>query len=200
MQPAQPQRHFVPPPTGLEGRELEFGRAMRSMIQIFQEQLPYEHQFNDALVKAILTGFEFARKHNLVAEWTQHQIETLHPVLKRVKAIMERSGDAEMAMVGVFDRPSCHVQLLEYTEKERGARTFPCPFKRVYDQSSKLGQHNFTLEEFHEQWCKATWQGYAQYLGVEAEVTPCDGGMVTVRLTEESMARVATPAEASASR
>ncbi|GIW11094.1 MAG: hypothetical protein KatS3mg061_2151 [Dehalococcoidia bacterium] len=194
----EPKRHpFVPPPTGLEGREQELGWAVRALVRTLSDRTPYPHEFNDALVKSTLTHLEFCRQHGLVKEMQQHQVKTLEPVLRRVKMVMEKAGDPELALVGMFDRTACHYQLVKFTEVEPGVRRFPCPFRLVLEQGRRIGQYHMELADVHEQWCVATWQGYADYLGVKLEISPCDGGMVEVRLAQPALAS-ATAAETAA--
>lgn len=182
---AEQKRHpFVPPPTGLEGREEELGMAVRALVRTLSDRAPYPHEFNDALVKSTLTHIQFCRNHGLVKEMQEHQVKTLEPVLKRVKMVMEKAGDPELGLVGMFDRTACHYQLVKYTEVEPGVRRFPCPFKLVLEQGKRIGQYDMTIEDVHQQWCVPTWRGYADYLGIAIDVSECHGEMVEVRLKQ----------------
>jgi hypothetical protein len=183
-----------PAPTGIEGREEDFGHAVAALIKTFSNRQPYEHEFNDALVKAHLTFYEFARELNAIPMMQEHEQKTMSPILTRVKAQIEETGDKELALVGMMDATACHYQLVKKVEAEPLARTFPCPYSRVHAISSRIGQHTFPLQEMHDNFCKSRYYGFAKQLGVDIEVSDCHGEECTVRiLSDTDKVPVSTP-------
>lgn len=174
-----------PEPTGIQGREEDFGHAVAALVKTFSNRQPYEHEFNDALVKSHLEHLEFARMHDLVPEMQEHGLRTMRPILKRVRASMEEEGDKEIALVGMIDATACSYQLYKTIDEEPLARTFPCPYARVHSVGSKIGQFTFSIDEMHEQFCKARYQKYAAELGVDIDISDCHGDSCTVRILDE---------------
>ncbi len=185
-QQAKPVRGpHKPAPTGIEGREEEFGKAVSALVKTFADRVPYAHEFNDALVKSHLSHLEFVRQHNLVDEFIEHDMKTMRPILTRVAQAIELTGDREQALVGMFDGTACHYQLVKETVEEPGARSFPCPYTLVLEQGGRIGQFSFTIEDIHELWCKPRYYGFAREMNVAIEVSDCHGDWCTVRLLDD---------------
>ena len=146
--------------------------AVRMLFQTYTDVIPYPHKFNDALIKAHLTGLDFAIKHNLWKEKAEHEAGILGPILERIKE-RAKEGGPDKALHGMFEANSCNYQLFEkIVNNKEGERSFPCPYKEMLEIVSILGTFTITWEDVHEKWCKPLWQSFARNLGIEVEVIP----------------------------
>lgn len=171
--------------TGFEGREEELGKAVAVVIKTLTNTQPYPHEINDALVKMHLTAVQFAKKHGLLKELVQHDIETMAPINKRMKNIIEKSGNREIALIALTERTGCHFQLVLETHVEPGKRSWKSPFRRVLDVSRKIGQFDLTEKEIHEVWIKPRLEGYARDMGVNMKVSDWnENGDVSIELVD----------------
>lgn len=157
--------------SGFEGREELLGRAVAMAIRTLKDSVPYQHEMNDALVKMHLSSVQFAKDQGRMREYVQHDIKTMMPMLGRMKAIIEKTGDREIALVGMFDRTPCLYQLCLDLEASPGRRTFTFPFTHVLEVARRIGQFDLTSEEIHESWLKPRFYGYAEVLGVKIPVS-----------------------------
>jgi hypothetical protein len=157
--------------SGFEGREEMLGRAVAIAIRTLKDSIPYQHEMNDALVKMHLNSVQFAKNKGMSAEYVQHDIRTMMPMLSRMKAIIERTGDREVALVGMFERTPCLYQLCLDLDVSPGRRTFTFPFTHVLEISRKIGQFDLTDEELHDIWLRPRLLGYAEAMGVKIQVS-----------------------------
>lgn len=167
------------PVTGFEGREDELGKAVALAIRTLKDGIPYQHEMNDALVKMHLNSLQFAKNKGVTAAYVEHDIAMMRPALQQVREEIERTGDRELALQGIFDSSSLY-QLCLDVEAEPGKRRFTFPFTTVLTIARRIGQFDLTDEEVHEIWLKPRLLGYAQVLGVDLEVSPigADGKVV----------------------
>lgn len=173
------------PASGLEGREGELGKAVALAIRTLKDAMPYQHEMNDALVKMHLNSVQFAKNKGLARQYVEHDVRTMQPMLQRIRAMIDQTGDRELALVGMFDRTSCLYQLCLDLEAAPGRRSFSFPFSRVLEISRKIGQFDLTDAEVHETWLKPRLQGYAEVLGVRIHVSDIGpDNKVTVTLAD----------------
>jgi hypothetical protein len=169
--------------SGFEGREELLGQAVSLAIRTLKDSMPYQHEMNDALVKMHLNSVQFAKNKGLLAAYVAHDVKAMEPMLQRMRAEIERTGDREIALVGMFERTACLYQLCLDLEVTPGRRTFTFPFSHVLSISRRIGQFDLTDEEMHEHWLKARLEGYAAVLGVNIDVSAIGpDGKVTVSL------------------
>jgi hypothetical protein len=169
--------------SGFEGREQLLGNAVALAIRTLKDSVPYQHEMNDALVKMHLTALQFAKNKGLVDEFVAHDIRTMQPMLQRMKGIIEKTGDKETALVGMFDRTTCLYQLCLDLSGSNGKREFTFPFSTVLEMGRRIGQFDMTDREVHELWIKPRLQGYAQVMGVGLKVSDIGAdGKVIVNL------------------
>ena len=159
------------PASGLEGREGELGKAVALAIRTLKDAMPYQHEMNDALVKMHLNSVQFAKDKGLMAEYVAHDIAAMRPMLQRVRAEIERTGDRELALQGIFDRSACLYQLCLDVQAEPGKRSFTFPFSTVLTIARRIGQFDLTDAEVHETWLRPRLQGYARELGVDFDIS-----------------------------
>jgi hypothetical protein len=166
--------------SGFEGREELLGKAVALAIRTLKDSAPYQHEMNDALVKMHLTALQFAKNKGLVDELVAHDIKTMQPMLQRMKAIIDKTGDKEIALVGMFDRTTCLYQLCLDLTGSNGRREFTFPFTTVLTIGRRIGQFDMTDQEVHEMWIKPRLTGYAQVMGVALSVSDiaADGKVV----------------------
>jgi hypothetical protein len=194
--PAEAKQKTIGQYTGWEGRERELGLILNMVNRTLGHNDGYQHEVNDALVKAHLTSMQFAKDQNLVKEAVAHEVETQMPMLKRVGKMIERTGDKELALRAIFDQTTCHWQLVLDTEMKPGLRRYKSPYGHVLKQTTALGQHDFDEKWIHENWTTPRYQAYAQILGVELDISPWqDDGMITVKIKDGG---AAAPAKTSA--
>jgi len=171
--------------SGFEGKEELLGKSVALVLKTLGNSMPYQHEMNDALVKAHLNMVQFAKNINKLDDLVTHDIATMAPLLARVKGIIEKTGDKEIALVGMFERTACHYQLALDTVAEPGKRTFTSPYRVVLEASKRLGQFDLTEQFLHENWTTPKLLGYAAVLGVNIKVSPWqDDGVVTVELAD----------------
>ncbi len=157
--------------SGFEGREEMLGKAVALAIRTLKDSFPYQHEMNDALVKMHLNSVQFAKNHGLAAAYVEHDVKTMQPMLQRMKGIIEKSGDKEVALIGMFDRTTCLYQLCMDLTASPGKREFTFPFSTVLNISRKIGQFDLTDQEVHDIWLKPRLLGYAEVLGVKIKVS-----------------------------
>lgn len=171
--------------SGFEGREDMLGRAVALALRTLKDTVPYQHEMNDALVKMHLNSVQFAKNHGLSAAYVEHDVRTMQPMLQRMKAIIDKTGDREVALIGMFDRTTCLYQLCMDLEAAPGRRTFTFPYSTVLAISRRIGQFDLTDAEMHELWLRPRLLGYAAVLGVAIEVSDIGpDNKVTVRLRD----------------
>jgi hypothetical protein len=171
--------------SGFEGREELLGQAVALAIRTLKDSVPYQHEMNDALVKMHLTALQFAKDKGLVKELVEHDIKTMQPMLARMKGIIDKTGEKEIALIGMFDRTACLYQLCLDLKVEKGRREFTFPFTMVLNISRRIGQFDMTSEEVHELWMKPRLHGYAACVGVKIDVSDIGAdGKVVVKLVD----------------
>jgi hypothetical protein len=144
--------------------------ALRSLYMTYDSTYPYDHKFNEALVKDQLRNLEFSVKKGINEDQVDHYIMTNEPVLKRIKALVEQEG-AERALVELFDDEPCSYQLFEHITVREGERSFPCPYKSNLENGKKWLK-TFTIEwsDVCNKWCIPIWKRSAEIIGMEVDV------------------------------
>jgi len=169
--------------TGFEGREAEIGKAVQLALKTMANSAGYQHEMNDALVKARLQAMQFAKDNGLMEQYVEHDIKTMRPINTRVGMVIEKTGDKEAALVGLCERTACHYHLVLETETEPGVRRWKSPWGTVLNACKRMEMFDLTEEEIHNTWFKPRILGYAKDMGVEIEVSDWnDDGIVEIRL------------------
>jgi hypothetical protein len=171
--------------SGFEGREEELGKSINVVLRTLSNHAGYAHEINDALVKAHLNAMQFAKDHDMMADYVAHDVKTMEPINERMKNIIRKTGQKEIALVGLFDRTACHFQLALENEAASDVRRWKEPFGHVLKQCKKIGQFDLTVEEIHEHWTKPRLHGYATSMGVELEISDIgEDGWITCTLMD----------------
>ncbi len=154
--------------------------ALRSMYMTYDATYPYDHKFNETLVKDQLRNLQFSVEKGINAEQIDHYIMTNEPILKRIKTLVEKEG-SEKALVNLFDDEPCSYQLFEHINVKEGERSFPCPYKSNLEHGKKWLK-TFTIEwsDVCNKWCIPIWKRSADIIGIKIEVKT--GETCSVRL------------------
>jgi hypothetical protein len=163
------------------GREALLGLAMTQLVRTLNHNQSYQHEMNDALVKMTLDHIMFAKRNGLLKQMVDEDIHSQRQQLERVRKLIERTGNRDLAIVGIFEQTACFFQLVDRTERAPGRVTYRSPYRTVLAQTVRMGIHDLSEREIHETWTIPRMQAYARVLGVELDVTPWrEDGMVTV--------------------
>ena len=172
------------------GREKELGMAVETVIKTLSNSRPYQHEPNDALIKATLTSVQFAKDHGLLEEKIDHEVETQSFLIKRVAKLMKQTGNTELGLIGLTERTACFYQLAIDYQRDGDSIRWKSPYGNVLAQTRRLGQHDFTEEWLHENYTIPLMAKQAAMMGMVAEISPWqEDGWVTMRLVQpESVA------------
>jgi hypothetical protein len=157
--------------SGFEGREKLLGDAVSMALRTLDDNTTYPHDMNDALVKMHLSSVQFAKDNGRIADYVAHDVKTMQPMLQRLKGMIEKTGEKEIALAGIFDRTTCLYQLCLDLKSEPGKRSFTFPYTKVLELSRKSGEFNLTDRDVHELWMKPRLKGYAEVLGVRLDIS-----------------------------
>jgi len=171
--------------TGFEGREATLGKYIQIAMKTMANSAGYQHELNDALVKARLQAMQFAKDNNMMAEYVAHDVKTMAAINDRVGMVIEKTGDTEAALVGLCERTACHYHLVLETEAEPGKRSWKSPWGNVLNACKRLEMFDLTEQEIHETWFIPRIKGYADAMGVDVKVSDWnDDGIVTIELAD----------------
>jgi len=166
--------------SGYEGRESELGLSMSILLKMLGHHAGYAHEMNDPLVKAHLTAIQFAKNMGALDQYVAYDIKNMEPINLRMKQIIEKTGNPEIAIIALFDRTACHYALALTSAGDGLSRTWKDPFGWVLTQCRKIGQFDLTPQEIHETWTTPRLVGYGNTMGVKMHVSPWqEDGMIT---------------------
>jgi hypothetical protein len=180
------------PKYNFSGRELEVGLATSKMIKTLNSNSAYQHEMNDALVKMTLEFMQYAKKQGKLEEVAREDAMTQFPMLSRVGKYIEMSGKKELALAAITDQTTCFFQLVAQVERSPGMMTYRAPYGHVLEQTRRMGMHDLTEQEIHEQWTMPHIEVWSDMLGVEIVITDWqEDGMITLYIPEiaEAMAQ-----------
>ena len=169
----------------VSGREEMLGRYVAAAIKTLNANRVYQHEMNDALVKMTLNYIQFAKNNDMMDEIVDLEIETQFPLMSRVRQMIEKTGNSELALIAVTEQTACFYQLVDTTIREPGKLTYKSPFGTVLAQTRRLGMHDLTEQEIHENWYVPRIMGYAEAMGVKIKVSDWnDEGVITLEVEE----------------
>jgi hypothetical protein len=176
------------PEHDFEGREKTLGEAVATAIKIMNVESGYQHEMNDALVKMTLNFIQFSKDHDLIDEMVAEEIATGMPMMSRVRKMIEKTGNKDLALIAVTEQTACFYQLVFETQREPGKLTYKSPFGNVLSSTRRLGMHDLTEQEIHEIWTVPRIKGAGMLLGVDLQVTEWqEDGMITISLPAEDL-------------
>ena len=180
-----PKSSFKGATTGFEGKEAKIGKAVQLALKTIASSAGYEHEMNDALVKARLHAMQFAKDNDMMEAYVEHDIKTMEPINSRVGMIIAKTGDKEAALVGLAERTACHYHLVFETEIEPGKRTWKSPWGNVLNACKRMKMFDLTEQEIHETWYVPRIKGFAKAMGVDIKVSDWnDDGIITLELVD----------------
>ena len=144
------------------------GDAFNAMVQIHGITRPYQHKFNDALVKAHLSYLEFLIKSGKDKEYLQFDLAFLSPLFKRVKGRAKKAGK-DYVLTGMFEGTGCSFLLYEKIYKRPNERLIVCPFREGVGHNKFL-KTTLTIEDVCNKYCIPRWTGHGKACGVEVKV------------------------------
>jgi hypothetical protein len=163
------------------GREEAIGFAMATVIRTLNHDRAYAHQMNDALVKMTLDHVQAAKTTGTLEAILEQDVRSTAQQLERVRRLIERTGNRDLALVAIFEQTTCFFQLVDRTERSPGSVTYRSPFGQVLGETTRMGIHDLTEREIHEIWTVPRMKAYARILGVELDVSPWrEDGLITV--------------------
>jgi hypothetical protein len=181
----KPKSSFKGAKTGFEGREAEIGKAVQMALKTMANSAGYQHEMNDALVKARLHAMQFAKDMGIMDKYVEHDIKTMAPINERVAMVIQKTGDKEAVLVGLCERTACHYHLVLETDAEPGKRSWKSPWGHVLNACKRLNMFDLTEQEIHETWYVPRIMGFAKAMGVDVKVSDWnEDGIVTLELVD----------------
>ena len=160
------------------------GVAVGKAIKTISNDTPYQHEMNDALVKAHLTNIQFAKDHGLLKEMIDHEVKTQAPMIVRVGKMIREGGSPELATIALTERTACFYQLVQDYQRTGTTMRWKSPFGNVLTVTRQLGQHNLTEQEIHEVYTVPLMQKQAEVMGMQVAISPWQAdGWVTMTIT-----------------
>jgi len=149
----------------------EIGKALNVLFKTYSHTMPYQHKFNDALIKAWLNCVDFAVSKGEQKEFVEHYITTMKPILQRGKAKMATLGN-DAALMTMFEGTMCSVQLFEEITVKPNERSFSCPYKGILEVCKPLKMFSIEWKDVCNNLCVPLYTGFGKEMGVEIKMTP----------------------------
>lgn len=169
------------------------GLAVARAIQVTSVMDPYQHELNDAVVKAQLTALQFAKNNGMMAAYVDHETTTQTPMLMRVGKLISLGGSPELGLISLTERTACFYQMVLDYERTGMTIRWKSPYGPVLNAGKGIGQFDMTEQEVHEQFTVPVMRKRAAIMGMDVEFSPWQAdGWITMT------ARMKAPAVASA--
>jgi hypothetical protein len=131
-------------------QQTNVGLAVARAIQVISVTEPYQHELNDAVVKAQLTALQFAKNNNMMAAYVEHETSTQTPMLSRVGKLVAMGGSPELALISITERTACFYQMVLDYKRDGMTIRWKSPYGPVLAAGTPLGQFNMTEQEVHD--------------------------------------------------
>jgi len=159
------------------------GLAVAKAIKTISNSTPYQHEMNDALVKAHLTDIQFAKDHGLLKEMIDHEVKTQTPMIVRVGKLIREGGSPELATIALTERTACFYQLVQSYQRTGTTMRWKSPYGNVLAVTRQLGQHDLTEQEIHEVYTVPLMQRQAEVMGMQLDISPWQAdGWITMTI------------------
>jgi hypothetical protein len=159
------------------------GLAVAKAIKTISNDTPYQHEMNDALVKALLTNLQFAKDNGMVKELIDHEVKTQSFMLARVGNMIRSGGSPELGTIALTERTACFYQLVQNYQRTGTTIRWKAPYGNVLAVSRPIGQHNLTEQEVHEIYTVPLMQKQAEVMGMQLDISPWQAdGWVTMTI------------------
>ena len=157
------------------------GLAVARAIQVVSVTEPYQHELNDAVVKAQLTALQFAKDHSMTAAMVDHEVKTQTPMLVRVGKLLGMGGNPELGLIAITERTACFYQMVLDYERDGMTIRWKSPYGPVLAAGTRIGQFNMSEREVHENYTVPAMQKRAAIMGMEVSFSPWqDDGWITM--------------------
>ncbi|MCC5794691.1 MAG: hypothetical protein JJT85_08135 [Chromatiales bacterium] len=168
---------FTPEQTELLGRNLA------RVIKTVRNDVPYQHEGNDALIKATLTSIQFAKDNDMLEELIDHEVRTQTPMIARVSRMIDEGANPELALIAMTSRTACWYHLVEEYVREGMTIRWRAPYGNVLAVSVPMGQHDMTEQEVHDIYTIPLLQRQAAVMGMELDISPVgEDGWITMTM------------------
>ncbi|MBN2108498.1 MAG: hypothetical protein JW832_13820 [Deltaproteobacteria bacterium] len=159
--------------------------AIKSLYMTYDTTSPYQHKFNEVLAKQQLRSLQFHLNNGTEKAYVQHSITTAEPLLKKMKALVEKEG-GEQGLYSMFEGTSTSYQLFEHINVAPGRRSFPCPYRELLANCKKyLLTFSMDLSDVCTKYCTPLWTGIGETLGISLAVEPGDTCTVALTTTDK---------------
>ena len=145
------------------------GKGLAALFSTYSDTLPYQHRFNDELVKNHLLFLGFLKREGLVNKFLAYNLERMSFILDRIKDLVGKEGK-EKALFSLFE--GTNYQLYEAINVEEGRRSFACPYEPIIEMSKRSGGFGFDRQFVCDNWCIPKWEGFSNNIGVQLEYQP----------------------------
>ncbi len=160
------------------------GLAVAKSIKTISNDTPYQHEPNDALVKAHLTTVQFAKDNGMVKELIEHEAKTQMFMINRVGKMIRDGGSLELGTIALTERTACFYQLVQEYQRTGTTMRWKAPYGNVLAVSVPLGQHNLTEQEIHDIYTRPLMELQAEIMGIEVDVSDIDAdGWITMTVS-----------------
>lgn len=148
------------------------GLAVAKAIKTISNDTPYQHETNDALIKAHLTTIQFAKDTGVLNELIEHEARTQMPMIARVGNMIRGGGSPELGTIALTERTACFYQLVQNYQRTGTTMKWKAPYGNVLAITRQLGQHNLTEQEIHETYTVPLMRKQAEIMGMVVDMTP----------------------------
>jgi hypothetical protein len=160
------------------------GVAVAKAIKTISDSKPYQHETNDALVKAHLTAIQFAKDNQLLEKMVEHEVKVQRPMIERVAEMLKAGGSPELALIALTDRTACFYQLVQNYERKGMTVRWQSPYGTVLPASIRLGQFDLTEKEVHEIFTMPLLTRQANVMGMDVSFSPWQAdGWITMTMS-----------------
>jgi hypothetical protein len=175
-----------------DGETLNFTPAQQSMlglavakaIKTISNDTPYQHEMNDALVKAQLTTIQFAKDKGILDELVNHEAKTQAFMISRVGKMIRAGGSPELGTIALTERTACFYQLVQEYQRTGTTMRWKSPYGNVLAVSRPLGQHDLTEQEVYETYTVPLMKKQAEIMGMNVKLSPWQAdGWVSMTLS-----------------
>jgi hypothetical protein len=165
------------------------GQAVAKAIKTISNDTPYQHEMNDALIKAQLTTIQFAKDNGVLDKLISHEAKTQSFKISRVGKMIRSGGSPELGTIALTERTACFYQLVQEYQRTGTTMRWKSPYGNVLAVSQPLGQHDLTEQEVYETYTVPLMQKQAEIMGMAVELSPwqADGWVsMTLRVPEQT--------------
>jgi hypothetical protein len=144
-------------------------KGLAALFSTYSDMLPYQHRFNDELVKSHLLFLSFLKREGLINKFLDYNQERMSFILDRIRGMVEKEGK-EKALFSLFE--GTNYQFYEGIKVEEGKRSFTCPYEPIIDISMPSGGFGFDRQFVCDNWCIPKWESFSDRIGVTLEYQP----------------------------